>query len=164
MSGHKDMYAYDYFGQGTYINLTNRCTNRCVLHPVDRGRRRRARSRLRHEPDAEEVLEQLWALPPRTVVFCGYSRQPSASACCSRWRARSRRRKRVRLNTNGHGNLIQTQHRARLKGLVDTVSISLNPDAESYDALCRPQVRTAFEAVLDFARACAGRDPGSCLR
>jgi len=46
----------------------------------------------------------------------------------------------VRLNTNGHGNVINKRNiLPELKGLVDSISISLNADtAEAYDRIVRP--------------------------
>jgi TatD DNase family protein len=46
----------------------------------------------------------------------------------------------VRLNTNGHGNVINKRNiLPELKGLVDSISISLNADtAETYDQIVRP--------------------------
>ncbi|MFZ5975012.1 MAG: TatD family nuclease-associated radical SAM protein [Bacillota bacterium] len=164
MSGHKDVYAYDYYGEGTYINLTNRCTNRCTF--CIRSTKEGVGGHelwLKHEPDANEVLEQLWALPPSDeVVFCGYG-EPTMrlDVLLEVARAAKQKGKRVRINTNGHANLIHKRNIVpELAGLVDTVSISLNaPDAKSYNEICRPDDEQAFQAVLDFARACAGVIP-----
>ena len=60
----------------------------------------------------------------------------------------------IRVNTNGLADLIAGgPTEARFKGLVDTVSISLNtPDPEEYLALCRPKFGTAaYPAMLHFA-------------
>lgn len=164
MSEHKDVYAYDYYGHGTYINLTNRCTNRCTF--CIRSTKEGVGGHelwIRHEPDAKEVLEQLWALPPADeVVFCGYG-EPTIRLDVLKEVARAvkAKGKRVRLDTNGQGNLIHNRNIVpELKGLVDTVSISLNaPDTESYNALCRPQDDGAFEAVLNFVLSCVGVIP-----
>lgn len=168
MSDHKDVYAYDYYGEGTYVNLTNRCTNRCTF--CIRSTKEGVGGHelwLDREPDAAEVLEQLWALPPSDeVVFCGYG-EPTIrlDVLLEVARAVKEKRKRVRINTNGHANLIHKRNIVpELSGLVDTISISLNaPDAESYNALCRPVDAQAFDAVLDFARACAGVIPSVVL-
>lgn len=164
MGGHKDIYAYDYYGQGTYINLTNRCTNRCTFCIRQTAEGVGGHELwLEHEADADEVLEQLWALPPSDeVVFCGYG-EPTIrlDVLLEVARAVKAKGKRVRVDTNGHGNLIHKRNIVpELAGLVDTVSISLNaPDANGYDVLCRPEVPQAFEAVLDFARGCVGVIP-----
>lgn len=60
----------------------------------------------------------------------------------------------IRVNTNGLSDLIAGEPTAhRFKGLVDTVSISLNaPTAEEYAALCRPKFgAAAYPAMLKFA-------------
>ena len=42
-----------------------------------------------------------------------------------------------------------------LKGLVDTISISLNAqDEKLYNELSRPKFEGAYDAMLDFAREC----------
>ena len=46
----------------------------------------------------------------------------------------------MRLNTNGHGNVINKRNiLPELKGLIDSVSVSLNADtAKAYDEIVRP--------------------------
>jgi len=165
MKEHKDVYAYDYFGEGTYVNLTNRCTNRCTF--CIRGTAEGVGGYelwLKKEPDAQEVLEQLRKLPPSDeVVFCGYG-EPTIRLDVLREVARAVKAegKRVRVNTNGQGNLYHGRNIVpELEGLVDVMSISLNaPDREGYNAVCRPaDPERAFDAVLDFARACVGVIP-----
>ena len=61
----------------------------------------------------------------------------------------------VRINTNGHANLILGRDVCpKLKGRIDTLSISLNANnAADYTALCHPvQGERAYQAMLDFAR------------
>ena len=63
----------------------------------------------------------------------------------------------VRINTNGLSDLIHGEPTAaKLKGLVDTVSISLNtPDPEEYLKMCRPKFGLeSWQAMLDFAKSC----------
>lgn len=63
----------------------------------------------------------------------------------------------IRLNTNGLADLVHQRRTAPLlKGLVDSVSISLNaPDAAKYNAVTRPSFgEPAFQAMLDFAGDC----------
>jgi TatD family-associated radical SAM protein len=63
----------------------------------------------------------------------------------------------IRINTNGLSDLIHGEPTAaRLKGLVDTVSISLNPpDPEEYLKICRPKFGIgSWQAMLDFAKDC----------
>ena len=61
----------------------------------------------------------------------------------------------VRVNTNGLGNLIwERDITPELKGLVDTISISLNtPNAEKYHELVRSKFgEQSFDAMLTFAK------------
>jgi TatD DNase family protein len=61
---------------------------------------------------------------------------------------------RVRINTNGHANLIHRRNIIpELKGLVDSVSISLDAqDAETYNRICKPYFPDAYEEVIRFTR------------
>ena len=63
----------------------------------------------------------------------------------------------VRINTNGLGNLIWNRDiTPEFKGLIDTVSISLNtPNADEYHNLVRSKFgMQSFDAMLDFAKKC----------
>jgi TatD family-associated radical SAM protein len=74
--------------------------------------------------------------------------------------------KRVRVNTNGQGNLIHKRNIVpELAGLVDVMSISLNAEnREAYNKVCLPDdPERAYDAVLDFARACVGVIPSVVL-
>ena len=60
----------------------------------------------------------------------------------------------IRINTNGQGNLINGRNiTPEMKGLIDTVSISLNTsDPEKYNDLVRSVYgEQAFTAMLEFA-------------
>ena len=64
---------------------------------------------------------------------------------------------RIRINTNGQANLYYGGNVVpRLKGWIDTVSISLNaPDAQSYQKMCHSDFGAkAFDGMLDFTREC----------
>ncbi|MCL2796535.1 MAG: TatD family nuclease-associated radical SAM protein [Firmicutes bacterium] len=63
----------------------------------------------------------------------------------------------TRLNTNGLANAIHGFDIVpKLKGVIDTVSISLNESSpERYDAVCRPEFGLcAYGHILDFAEKC----------
>lgn len=62
----------------------------------------------------------------------------------------------VRIDTNGHGYLLNPG-REVVKELkeagVNDVSVSLNGhNAETYNRVCRPALRNAYESVLDFIK------------
>ncbi len=152
-------------GDRLYVNLTNRCTARCLFcvresRPVVEGKS----LRLRREHTAAEYLKAMG--DPRQyseVVFCGYgeptlrlqellqlARAVKAAGC------------RVRLNTNGHGNLIHKRNIVpELKTCLDEISISINaPDPLTYLRIVRPDSgKTAFGAVIDFVWECVGCIP-----
>ena len=68
----------------------------------------------------------------------------------------------VRINTNGLSDLIHGEPTApRLKGLVDTISISLNAsDPERYREICHPKFGLeSWQAVIDFAQSCKAYVP-----
>ena len=154
-----DTYTYQ-IGNNLYINLTNRCSNRCTFC-VRNGKEMYEGYALwlkGGEPTAEAVKEEIGD-PARygEVVFCGFGEPTERLAdmldICDYVHAHGGR---TRLNTNGHGSLIAGENIApRLKGKLDGVNVSLNaPTKEEYDALCRPQLEGAFGAMLAFARDC----------
>ena len=155
----KDTYTYQ-IGDNLYINLTNRCTNRCTFC-VREGKETYEGHALwlkAGEPTAEQVIGEIGdPTRYREIVFCGFGeptyRLEEMLAVCDYVHAHGGR---TRLNTNAHGSLIHGYDIApRLKGKLDGVNISLNaPEKGAYDALCRPQVKEAFEGMLAFARAC----------
>ncbi|MDE5897477.1 MAG: TatD family nuclease-associated radical SAM protein [Clostridia bacterium] len=154
-----DTYVYQ-IGNNLYVNLTNRCSNRCVFCVREQSTEYEGYSLWlkEGEPTAEEVI-QLIGNPAayREIVFCGYGEPTHCLsemlAVCQYVHACGGK---TRLNTNGHGNVINGRNIApELKGALDGVNISLNaPDEEDYNTVCRPLIDGAFGALVDFARAC----------
>lgn len=155
----KDTYTYQIDGN-LYVNLTNRCSNRCTFCVRD--------ERATYEGYAlwlkggEPTTEQVIAEIPnpadyREIVFCGFGeptyRLESMLQICDYVHAKNGK---TRLNTNGHGSIIHQKDIAPLlAGKLDGVNISLNaPDVESYEKVCLPRVDGAFEGLLAFARSC----------
>lgn len=154
-----DTYIYR-LGDATYINLTNRCTNNCTFcvrntqdgvggyHLL-----------LEKEPKARDViglLEQQQDVAQ--VVFCGLGeptmRMDTLLEIAAYLKSRGSH---IRVNTNGQGSAYAGYDiAARMKGLVDTVSISLNaPNAREYNELCRSVYgEQAYADLLDFAKSC----------
>ncbi|WP_025321290.1 TatD family hydrolase [Deferrisoma camini] len=142
-----------------YLNVTDRCTNRCAFCPKHRAPVVKGHDlALDREPTADEVLAAVEAQGGPDawdeVVFCGFGepllRLDLVKQVARELRARGARR--IRVNTDG---LASAVHRrdvpAELAGLVDAVSVSLNaPDAETYERLCRPGIPDAYRAVLGF--------------
>lgn len=139
-----------------YLNITNRCPNRCLFCIRDTAHGVGYDLWLEKEPSAAEVIA---AVPDparyREIVFCGYGEpllRPEVVIAVSRYLKESGVP--VRLNTNGLADLfLQRDILPELKGLIDVISISLNAhEAQSYAQITRtPFGEKAFGAVLDFA-------------
>jgi TatD DNase family protein len=142
-----------------YLNVTNRCTNRCSFcakrsSAVVKGHD----LALDHEPSVAEVLEAVDAAGgprgPDEIVFCGLGepllRLEDVVALAKELRQRGARR--IRVNTDGLASLVlERDVTAELAGIVDAVSVSLNaPDAATYERLCAPQIEGGYSAVLEF--------------
>jgi TatD DNase family protein len=139
-----------------YVNVTNRCSNRCVFcgrekKPVVKGHN----LRLEGEPTTQEILGAVGdAGSYREIVFCGYG-EPLL-----RWdvvreaaAALKERGARIRVNTNGQSKLILGRDvLPEMEGIVDTLSVSLNASGPGeYLRLCRPDGgENAFAAVKKF--------------
>lgn len=143
-----------------YINLTNRCTNRCTFCVRDRSAEYEGYSLWlkEGEPTAEQVIAEIGdPCGYEEIVFCGYGeptyRLDAILKICDFVHSRGGK---TRLNTNGHGNIINKRNIApELLGKIDGVNISLNaPDKASYDGVCRPNAEGAFEGMIDFAKSC----------
>ncbi len=141
-----------------YINMTNRCTNRCVFcsreeDPVVRG----YNLGLEKEPGARDIIKAAGDVSGfDEVVFCGYGepvvRLPELLEIA---RSLKNAGAAVRLNTNGLGNLFWKRNIIpELSGLIDVISISLNTsDSNQYEEICRPVFGEAsYEALIDFVR------------
>lgn len=146
-----------------YINLTNRCTNRCKFC-VRNGKDSYYghNLRLEKEPTAEEVLHLFKAEYEgkryNEVVFCGFGeptfRIDEITTIGAYVRSKGYT---VRLNTNGQGNLINGYDITdKLIGAIDKVNVSLNmPTAKEYDEMCHSVYKEkAFDALLSFAKEC----------
>ena len=161
----KIVYTYsaeDNHEQYLYINLTNRCTNRCTFcirnnqDGIGEGRH----LWLDHEPDTSEVIDALsvYNLSDfEEVVFCGYG-EPTIRIDVLIETAKYLKDNfgaKTRINTNGHGNEFNQKDITPLfDGVIDSVSVSLNaPDAKSYDESCKSVYgEKAYEILLDFAK------------
>jgi TatD DNase family protein len=140
-----------------YLNITNRCSNACSFCVKFRSDFVKGhRLRLAYEPSVEEIEDAIG--DPKKfseIVFCGYGeplQRLDEVKEISRWvRDRGGR---VRINTNGHANLIHKRNiLPELNGIIDSISISLDAhDAETYNRICKPAYKNAFQEVLQFIR------------
>ena len=148
-------------GDGLYVNLTNRCPCACTFCIRQNGDGVYGSDSLwlEREPTVDEVCASIenGLGDCRELVFCGYGEPTERLDALLEVAARFRKSHPaipIRVNTNGLSDLIAgapTAH--RFKGLVDTVSISLNAaTAEEYVTLCRPKFgAAAHPALLKFA-------------
>lgn len=147
-----------------YINLTNRCPYSCTFclrQKMDKVGESDTLWLLR-EPTAEEVIEEFkkWDVDSfDEIVFCGFGEPTEAFDVLKKVAEfiKSKYNKSIRLNTNGVGNLINKRNIApELKGLIDTVSISINnPDPEEYAKLVKSKYGVkSFQEMINFAKEC----------
>ncbi len=151
-----------------YVNLTNACTNSCVF--CLRTQKDDVCGKEMWHDDKytlNDIIEQFnnYKDCAKEVVFCGYGepflKKDMMKSFCEYLRKNYPQIK-IRVNTNGHANAIyKTNIAEEFKGLIDSVSISLNSDnAEQYNQICKPSIENAFEEMKNFAVSCkkAGMD------
>ena len=128
-----------------YLNVTNRCTNRCGFC-VRAGVTGLGDGLLwgGPEPTLDELLraiDERHAGPLREVIWCGFGEPTYRLDLITGATPHLRRRaESIRLNTNGHAGLIHGRDvLPELAEAVDEVSVSLNaPNRERYLELCLP--------------------------
>ncbi len=145
-----------------YVNLTNRCSCSCVFClRQNRDHMEESDSLwLDHEPTLQEVKDAFAKEDMsqyEEVVFCGFGEPTERMDLLLEVAAfvKENYQKPIRINTNGQANLINGRNVApELKGLADTISISLNtPNEEKYNEMVRSIYGDkAYGAMLDFAR------------
>jgi len=149
---------------GIYVNMTNRCPCACTFclrhnkdHVFDSDS-----LWLDREPTVKEVCDSIdtWDLTKYDeVVFCGYGEPTERLHDLLEVAAyiKSKSDIKIRINTNGLADMIWSEKTApRLKGLIDTVSISLNAtNKEDYLKVVRPKFGIdSYDAMLSFAKDC----------
>ena len=145
-----------------YVNLTKKCPCACTFclrqtrdHMEDSGV-----LWLEKEPTVDEVIADFANFNMDDydeVVFCGFGEPTERIDVLLEVAAYVKKtyNKPTRINTNGLGNLVNGRDiTPELKGLIDTVSISLNtPNKERYYELTRSKFGIgSFDAMIDFAR------------
>lgn len=146
-----------------YVNITNRCTNRCEFCIRNNGDGAYGSNSLwlKREPTVEEIVDSIFSRDVKSyseLVFCGYG-EPTvrlADMCSVAATVKERYPSlQIRVNTNGHASLINGEGAEKMfEGKIDVVSISLNtPSPEKYEKICHPVYKEkAFPALLDFAK------------
>lgn len=160
----KEMTIFYEVHDNIYVNLTNKCPCACTFC-LRQTRDHMENSHvlwLEHAPSFEEVQEAMKAVDfskYKEVVFCGFG-EPTEALDVLKQSAKLIKEKYnmpIRINTNGLGNLVNERDIVpELKGLVDTISVSLNtPNADEYHRLVRSKFgEKSFDAMIDFAKEC----------
>lgn len=145
-----------------YVNITNKCSNRCEFCIRNNGDGAYGSDSLwlEREPTRDEILNSIFshdlsAFPE--LVFCGYG-EPTYRLDDAVYIAKAVKKIRpdmkIRINTNGHSDLILGRKTAPdYEGAFDIVSISLNtPSRERYQQICHSVFgEAAFDSLLSFA-------------
>ena len=156
-------------GDALYINLTNRCTNKCSFCIRDETSGIGGYNLwLDREPTAEEIIDCMGDISRYSeIIFCGYG-EPTIKLdeLIGVAKAVKSQGGKTRINTNGQANLYHGENIVpRLEGLIDTISISLNaPTASEYQKTCQSEYgEESFYGVLEFAKACKAYIPNVVL-
>lgn len=159
------MMTITYAGRNSiYVNITNRCPCACVFclrHNKDHVFNSNSLW-LEREPTVKEICDSIdtWDLEKYDeIVFCGYGEPTERLDDLLQVASyvKSNGKTRIRINTNGLSDLINEEKTAhKLKGLIDSVSISLNAtNKEEYFKIVRPKFGIdSYDAMLSFAKDC----------
>ena len=159
------MMTITYEGRNSiYVNMTNRCPCSCVFclrHNKDHVFNSDSLW-LEREPTVKEICDSIdaWDLEKYDeIVFGGYGEPTERLDDLLQVASyvKSNGKTRIRINTNGLSDLINEEKTAhKLKGLIDSVSISLNAtNKEEYFKIVRPKFGIdSYDAMLSFAKDC----------
>ena len=147
-----------------YVNLTNRCPCSCTFCLRQTKEMTEQNSLwLKREPSVDEVIaefEKLDISKYNEVIFCGFG-EPTERLddviLIAKYLKKRRAEILIRINSNGLSDLVNKKETAPLfKGLVDTMSISLNAsNAEEYYRLTRSKFGIkSYEEIQKFAVSC----------
>ncbi len=149
---------------GIYVNMTNRCPCACTFCLRQNGDSVYGSEPLwlDREPTVKEVCDSIdtWELDKYDeVVFCGYGEPTERLYDLLEVAAYIKAKSNIpiRINTNGLADLIWNEKTApKLKGLIDTVSVSLNAtNKDDYFKVVRPKFGIdSYDAMLSFTKDC----------
>ena len=152
-----------------YINLTNKCTNDCIFclrkdKDDVKGQTLWLDDENSGVNDVVEQYEKILRQKPDNdnseVIFCGYG-EPLLKLDVLKGVEKYIKEKypqtKIRINTNGHANYVYKRDIVpELKGLIDTISVSLNGESSSeYDELSKPVFEGAYDEVKKFIKSCS---------
>lgn len=165
-----------------YINLTNKCTNDCIFclrkdKDDVKGQKlwlddenstaqdviaqlEEILRRIRHSERSEESHSNSPQNDYNEVIFCGYGEpllKLDVLKEVAKYIKENYPNTKIRINTNGHANYVYKRDIVpELKGLIDTISVSLNGESsQEYDELSQPVFEGAYEEVKRFIKSCA---------
>ncbi len=152
-----------WLGSNVYLNVTNRCSNRCCfcVRQFKDGLDGFVLN-LQKEPIATEITEELKKVLSRKnweeIVFCGFGEpleRLDVVLQVTRW-IKNNHPTTVRVNTNGQGYLLNkgrdVVNELMVAG-VDKVNVSLNAhDKQTYNKICKPVFDNAYESVVEFIK------------
>lgn len=148
-----------------YVNTTNRCPCACTFCLRQTKEMMEGNSLwLKNEPTVETIIEEFEKYDmsiAREVVFCGFGEpfeRIDDIIDVAKYLKEKYQDIKIRINTNGLGDLVNNKPTAPLlKGLIDTISISLNsPHEKTYEDLVRSRYKNSYKAMLDFTKSCIG--------
>lgn len=156
-----------------YVNITNKCPCSCTFCLRQTKEMLENNSLwLKEDPTANQIIEELKTYDLKLVpeiIFCGFGEPlENVDVVCevARYIKETYPNIHIRVNTNGLGNLIHNKDiTPLLKGLVDTISISLNAsNAEEYLKVTRSRFGiNSFDAMLEFANLAKQNIPNVVL-
>lgn len=157
------------FTNNIYVNLTNKCPCACTFCLRSTKQMMTENSLwLENEPSYKQIIEEFDNTNIdncREIIFCGFGEPLERVETVIKVAKYLKERKldiSIRINTNGLGNLIHGKDITKcLKGVVDTISISLNASTkEKYLELTRNRFGLmSFDAMLEFAVKCKDSVP-----
>ena len=149
-------------GVTCYVNSTNRCSCACTFCLRNTKEMLESNSLwLKEEPTVEKIIEEFKKYDLndfKEVVFCGFGEPLTRHddlMKVAKYLKETRNDLLIRINTNGLSSVtLKRDITPDFKGLIDTVSISLNaPDKEEYYQLTRARYGIdSFDHMLDFAK------------
>lgn len=152
----------DLKGVTCYVNSTNRCSCACTFCLRNTKEMLESNSLwLKKEPSVEVIIEEFKKYDLndfKEVVFCGFGEPLTRHddlMKVAKYLKETRNDLPIRINTNGLSSVtLKKDITPDFKGLIDTVSISLNaPDKEEYYQLTRARYGIdSFDYMLDFAK------------
>jgi TatD family-associated radical SAM protein len=152
-------------GNNLYLNITNRCTNKCSF--CIRSKTKKLNNEyelwLDKEPSSQEIISSINNSinnpnQYKEIVFCGYG-EPLIRLNTVIEIAKHLKKSgaTIRIDSNGQANIYHKKDVVpAISNFIDKISISLNAhDASTYQKICNSEYKSdAFDEVISFATKC----------